>query len=461
MPERIRPKLQCVPGEAAWSFPQRTSDRGEAKVLPVNLFWPVAPSLDGGSHGTAKTCVIRVVDEDNRPISGAEVRLSGHPVSGSDEAITDRAGSAVLQVDHDLGRVHASLTIEAEGYWGLTTAAPRMCPYDPKAPVTNVVTLSAISGPALDSTSWGHELMRLDQVPHITTLGSRQVRLGVISVGLAARPHVYHGFGQPGGGVAGKSGNTRKPVARDIDRCHSLLAEMCPDASLFGVELPLGATASDLVQAIDTCVGEGVDILMLCVELTGEDASVKKAVDAAHALGVVIIAPAGDAEGPVVFPARFETVLGVAALGMKRSAPKTCPHLCVAARSVSGDVFTPVGAAQGDGINLLAPGLAVVAGNAVVSGSVLAAAHVAGFAACLLQTNKALISGKRGSDQAQMLHSMIRTACVNLGLPPKEQGWGMPVWGDASRVKRATKNDTHRAEAAQRASAILFGDAGR
>jgi hypothetical protein len=186
--------------------------------------------------------------------------------------------------------------------------------------------------------------------------------------------------------------------------------------------------SSSLVRALDAAVGEKARVALL--GWSGpEDALVARALDRAAERGVLLIAGVGDTgdERSPAFPASHPAVLGTTAVDR------------------DGRVFGP--AARGTAVDLAAPGVDVPVsapawtGTQPLSGSALAAAHVASAAALLVQLAPRATSQK-------LRESMTSTA-VDLGEPGSDPVFGaglVDVCAAARALLGSTKEDPCRAE---------------
>jgi hypothetical protein len=189
------------------------------------------------------------------------------------------------------------------------------------------------------------------------------------------------------------------------------IAAAAPGAALLALSAcadePGGAAArcwtSALVRALDAAVEEKARIALLAWS-GPDDALVARALERAEKRGVLLVAPAGepgDEESPR-FPASHPAVIAVTALDR------------------AGAVYSP--AARGAPVQLAAPGVDLQASGSLeqdagpLSGSALAAAHVASAAAALL--------ARAPRTTAAALREALTSTAVDLGPPGRD-----PVFG--------------------------------
>jgi len=157
------------------------------------------------------------------------------------------------------------------------------------------------------------------------------------------------------------------------------IAGVAPEARLLAMKAcwPLAEGSADaacdsytLAQAVDTALAEGADVLNL--SLTGpQDALLARLLATADDSGVAVVAAVDEARGDLGFPASLPTVIAVRAATQPGSA-----ELTDAASSRAGLVSAP-----GTDVLSTVPG----GGYDFFSGSSMAAAHVAGVVALLLE----------------------------------------------------------------------------
>lgn len=413
---------------------------------------PVIPALHGYSPSAElqPSCAsrvmvdIRVTDPAGRPISGADVTYLNGAVDSGDIQRTDRRGRAILTIQPRSDTGADRLIVEASGCWGLQLDRPALHPVTSSMSLCNTVVLKPMSLPAIDSPCWGQEAMRLDAAPQCSELGSAPVRVVVVSC---------HPIAGPGSGfwadpfVFVPEAEARRGWARSIPEppqtamtetfsqaLATVVATAAPGVLVDRLFLPRAARVSDLVLALDHCLRTKVDIVCLCLSAPCINDALLHTLRLARASGLVIVAPAGDEAGPVNPIAGSDPVLGVAALGNASAVPKTSPHFRLMASHATRGYAPMVGAAKGAGINLIAPGIAVLPRQDAMSGTALAAAYATGFLARMLQASPGILGMPRSAIRATALEAMLMQSCVDCGVGgPSVQGAGLPVWGSKGR----------------------------
>lgn len=393
-----------------------------------------------------------VYGPDRQVVAGAEVTYINTQMIQSDIAVTDQNGRALLTVPAGCGAEAAELVVEAKGYWGRRILSPVLHPIAGEKALSNAVVLTTLAGPAVDSVSWGLEAMGLDTVPSVSFLGQRAGRCALILSEVGC-----HQLGQPFvySGVDALQRAKVRGLSETTAALAGLLCEAAPEAEVTIIPLPLRPTVAEAIAALDWCMEHGVDVACLCVASAAWDDCLQAALRRAKRAGVLVICPAGDGSAALSFPAACEDVLTVAAVGHKAASPKGSAH--VALNGVEGrDGFCLSNLAiRTDGIDLVAPGIAVVADDLILSGSALAAVHVTGFALCLLHADERLQRQARSGVRLLDTTSAILAHCLDLCFAPGQQGAGMPVWGMKGRAHTAPKAEAQLAKGAQAAMDLI------
>ena len=146
------------------------------------------------------------------------------------------------------------------------------------------------------------------------------------------------------------------------------VAGVAPQARIFAVKVLSangGGTYGDIIDGIQWCVANSMDIINMSLGAPGGTSALAKAVKAAEKAGIVVVAAAGNG-GAVVFPAGYPEVLAVAA-------------------SDKGDKAADF-SSRGPEVDFIAPGVDIRStgkgqGYSWKSGTSMASPHLAGLAA--------------------------------------------------------------------------------
>jgi subtilisin len=348
------------------------------------------PTSSMHALGPGFEATIEVLNESDRPVEHAEVQLMGEQWSA--QGLTGKDGRVDLALYGELPDTVTELVVKPRsGCWGLWQRRPEL-----QIDATNTVTLRSLS--PLDELDWGGKAMRFDRLP--AEYRGTGIKIAFIDSGIAAShkhlAKIDHGIDiRRGEGrawsqdVSGHGTACAGIMSAVPDAAHGLRGYV-PEAELHICKLPLDASCSDLVAALDYCFQTGIDLACLGFGCRRGSAIVEQHIMAAKQQGIAIIAAAGSNAGPVQYPACSPHVMAVGAIGQVGSFPEDSPHAVQAAAvAAAGGPFVPLFSCRGPELDLCAPGVAVVScqspgGYAAFDGTSLAAPHVAALAALIL-----------------------------------------------------------------------------
>jgi subtilisin family serine protease len=214
------------------------------------------------------------------------------------------------------------------------------------------------------------------------------------AVGRADKPHV-HGTGMTGAIVAHRQLKGVAPAAKIL-----AIHAFSPDAA----EAPQ-ATTQHILAGLEWAIKKGARVINM--SFAGPyDPMLQLAMKKAHDKGIVLIAAAGNTgpKSPPLYPAADPNVIAVTAIDR------------------NDRLFA--GANQGPHIAVAAPGVEIIepAPNAsyqVTTGTSVAAAHVSGIAALLIERNPAL--------DPDSVHEILTSSARTLGRKGRDDqfGWGL------------------------------------
>ncbi len=192
-----------------------------------------------------------------------------------------------------------------------------------------------------------------------------------------------------------------------------------PAIDLYAIKV-LGANGSgylsDVIEGLDWAIQNGMQVVNMSLGTSAYNASFEAAIKKVNAAGIVQVAAAGNS-GPnnntVLYPAKFNEVIAVSA---------TDKNNAIASWS-----------SRGPEVDLAAPGVSIYStykstGYATLSGTSMAAPHVAGSAALVLNTAvgayDANANGKWDPDEVQ---TKLQTTATDLGKTGFDNfyGWGL------------------------------------
>lgn len=181
---------------------------------------------------------------------------------------------------------------------------------------------------------------------------------------------------------------------------------VAPQASLYAVQVLSAAGfgyCSDIIEGIGWSAGNGMKVANMSFGGSAPCQGESDALDQAVAAGVTLVAAAGNNSGGAVdWPARHDKVIAVTATN-------------------ANDQFAPFSSA-GTEVDLAAPGVSIYStykknGYKTLSGTSMAAPHVSGAAALVLQKNPSFTPAQ--------VKARLESTAENLGLSPQQQGKGL------------------------------------
>jgi subtilisin len=395
----------------------------------------------------------RVLGEADKPVPSAGVSLTGEGFP--QESRTDKRGEVTVPLTALPGRRPRSVLVTApSGHWELFLSDPELSEGD-----VNVVRLRAIdetiSGfPERFRYGWGQVQMGLDRLPE--TFTCKGVSMALVDSGVdSTHPllrHVRLGADLTNGAdpqtwtqdVVGHGSHCAGILAAR-DESGRMLRGFAPDAEIHALKVFPGGQVSNLLEALDYCLERGVDIVNLSLGSARPSAAVEQRLEDLARHGIACIAAAGNSGGPVQYPASSPYTLAIGAVGRLDAYPdRTWEGTTVVPELVAPDgVFSPSFSAVGPEVAVCAPGVAILStvpgGFEPLSGTSIAAPHVAGLAAVLL-AHHPLFQGPlraRGPQRVAALFQMIRSLCVPYAFAGRA-GAGLPRLHGLEDVLRAS-----------------------
>jgi len=371
---------------------------------------------------------IRVVDAERRAgIEGVSIYGIGCQVGYA--ATTDASGRAILHA-HEAGLVRL-IASPANSYWSRVVEPVSI---EDAAPL--VVELDRL--PIDGAYSWGHRLMQFDRaLPYYT---GRGIRIAMIDSGVSNRLGDF----QPHGGWNTLDGDD--PHAWNVDEkghgthCSGIVCAGharrgvrggAPDALVYSIKVFPGGYVSDLVEAVEWCIHNGMDVLNISLGLAAPSEALELVLREAWARGIITIAAAGNDATRVAFPAAFPTSIAVSAIGGRGTFPAHSAHALQIGQFVdsSGTVFSTRFSNIGPEITVCAPGVAipstVPAGYACWDGTSMACPMITALAALVLEACPALRD--RQVHRPEAMRALLTLSARSVELPRVIQGAGLPT----------------------------------
>ena len=389
------------------------------------------------------TVKIIVQGPDGEPVNKAHVTVSGS--IWIDSGLTDLKGRVKLTLPGETEESISSVVVKPEhNYWSFRMDRPAI-----SAGEDNKIILKRIFSNTTDGDQiigWGQKAMRLIGQSN----QSKPVKIAVIDSGIS----VNHSDLSPDGGFdfaedtpdgaetwnkdGSGHGTHVSGVCAGQDNQFGILG-FAPEAELVVLRVFPNASNSKLIAALNWCVDNNVDVINMSLGGKGESQLVKQHMQACRENGILPVAAAGNSGGDVLFPAAFNEVLAVAAIGQIGTFPDDSSHYARIGKnpvqSESGDYFSPEFTCRGPEVDVCAPGVAIVStvpGNSYAAwdGTSMACPHVSGYAARLLQTRDDLSDMPRSLKRSEALSDAIIESCEFLdGIPELNQGKGLPQFG--------------------------------
>jgi subtilisin family serine protease len=419
----------------------------------------------------SSTWSLSIQGDDGGRVAGATVYLygSGYPV----QAVTGADGRVDLTLPEAGPDVVRALFVNPQtGYWDAWFDAPQLV-----SPGVNQVTLTSLSTtlpqfPRQQISGWGQRAMRLDRLP--PGVDGAGVKVAVIDSGAdPAHPdlgRVEHGmdFTQDPPSPTGWSTD----VVSHGSHCTGVIAGaddatgirgFAPRAEIHALKIFPGGRFSSLLDALDYCIANGIDVVNLSLGSGASSDIVLRKFAQAKAAGVACIVAAGNSGDDVQFPATSPDVLAVAAIGKVGEFPSGTFH---ARQQWSGQTaptaqgfFAATFSCHGPAVAVCAPGVAVISsvpggshevgGFAAWDGTSMAAPHVTGLAALVLAHHPDFRArfAARDAGRVDRLFALLRgsATAVDVG-DAARTGSGLP---DAPRALELTSvNDGRNQDAA-------------
>ncbi len=398
-----------------------------------------------------------VLGEDDKPLSDVNIQLSSN--TSAQEAITSRNGSAKISLQLLPGTQVETLFAKAKTlYWDLFLKTPNL-----STDSVNVIRLKSLSEtipnfPLDYRFGWGSTIMGLpEQDKKLTGKG---VKIAIIDSGLGNHDLLSHvvkgydlttkspenswhsdsiGHGTHVSGVITANGQDNK------------LRGFCPEAEIIVIKVFPGGTSSALLEAIDICIEQGVDIANLSLGTPDVSLIIEQKIEEAVLSGVAMIVAAGNDGGPVQFPANSPNTLAVSAIGTTTEVRENTWD----ASQISADltakngIFSPTFTSNGPEVDVSGPGVAIVSTGPENSyfpdsGTSMAAPHITGLAGLLVAHHPAFKSSyiARNNTRVAALYNLLRQISFPMNFGPGRTGVGLPNIQTVANQLIATPSET-------------------
>lgn len=432
-PSGQRPRRQVVEmaDDDLAAFRQQHTHVTLEEDLPLALLgMPGLPPMVDAQAATREVH-LRVRGQEGQPVAGCSIYALAGGVGYT--ALTDADGLASIVIHQQpLDRVIIS---PRHTYWS------RVLPQPEQDQLIDDITVELRPlMPGRDSV-WIHGLLGTSEFWHHTGLAGAGVKLAVVDSGVDPSQGIIPVVGglntldgedplQWWVDDKGHGTHCAGVMAGSADTASGWFSGVAPQALVYSVKVFPGGYVSDLVEAIDWCIEQGMDIVNLSLGSPQPSPALTDALHRAYLAGVTVIAAAGNEATHIAYPASTKPVLSVGAIGRLGTFPNDSGHQLKIGRyqDPSGHLFGAGFSNFGHELEVVAPGVAITStvpgGFAAWDGTSMASPLVAGVAALLLSACPWMRTGDWR--QVDQLLACVRQGTVNVGLPVSVQGLGVP-----------------------------------
>jgi subtilisin family serine protease len=390
----------------------------------------------------AVTFTFLIEDADGNPVHNAGVYVTGSGWPA--HAITGPTGKATVTMPGETTETIRSVVVRpVSGHWSARLERPAL-----STAHDNLVTLQSLSEsfpgfPDQQAFGWGQRAMHLHRLPPTFRAGG--IRIAVIDSGVSTehpdlRDQIAGGLDLVDRAERGWSvdtiyhGSRCAGIVTASDNGRGVIG-IAVESLVYAVKIYPTGRLSDLIEALDYCIDEEIDIANVGLSVSRPSQLVTAKIEEARHAGVACVAAAGDGGGPVTFPGSLPTVLTVAAIGKVDTFPAGSSHAAEVYGPHTGEgYFSPRFTCHGPEVDVCAPGVAILSvapsdGYAVWDGTFMAAAHITSIAALTLAHHGDFSNSfsKRNASRVDHLFQLIKNSCTPLELgAPHRTGAGLP-----------------------------------
>lgn len=402
-----RPEGKSAPILVVEMEPTRAAQLAEAPDLVVEADHPLRygiatlPVIDPGVAPLAEgvTFTVRVEGPDGEALERAAVHVFGEQSIA--RALTGKDGQARLTLSEEDIAGAVGVYAQPRGpHWSSWRSRPMLSANEPHRIVCAKVDPEKVE-------HWAPRAMGFDRLP--PTFRGHGIKIAVLDShdGDAGKDTI--GFGTAVAGV---------------------IEELAPEARLHIRRITPGGRFGDLVEALDACLAEQADLVVLGPGSPYTSWLVARKLEELAYAGIGCIAAAGNSSGPVSFPACLPGVLAVGAIGKVGTFPPDSYHTTQLTGTPTHEGFFAARlSACGPEVDLCAPGVGVAVNGTVIDGTPVAAAHVAALAALVMAHHPEFRNGfrVRGPVRVQRLFQLLHAGCQPLpAIDPLRVGAGLP-----------------------------------
>ena len=220
------------------------------------------------------------------------------------------------------------------------------------------------------------------------------IKGGVSEVGYTSSWNDDNGHGSHVAGIIGAVDNSIGAIGAS------------PAANLYAIKVldrRGSGYLSDVIDGVDWAIGSGMNVINLSLGCDCPSESLHDAVARARDAGIVVVAAAGNSGGSVLYPAAYPEAIAVAA--------------------VDSSGIAPYWSSRGPEVDLAAPGKSIYStykrtGYATLSGTSMAAPHVAGATALMLgaPVDPAYDADASGTWNPDEVQNKLQATATDLGI---------------------------------------------
>jgi subtilisin family serine protease len=352
------------------------------------------------------------------------------------KAVTDASGRAQLLTNEAL--LKRVIVSPRDTYWSRLIE---------NISVTDASDVNVTLKPLLvtGAYSWGHRLMNFAPVNNYWT--GRGVKVAIIDSGISDKLQDI----RPVGGyntLDGQDANSWNVDEKGHgSHCAGIVSALAnavgvrgaaPDAEIYSVKVFPGGFASDLVEAVEWCIANRMDVISMSLGSRKLSQVLADTLRDAYERGITCVAASGNDSTAVAFPAALPTVIAVGAIGRYGTFPEDSAHGLKVGdhQDWTGKLFSANFTNFGPEIDFCGPGVAILStvpsGYVAWDGTSFACPLITGLVALILEVSPEFRTGD--SRQPEYVKSILQSSAANLGMPPHIQGAGLPLANQALAV---------------------------
>jgi len=279
--------------------------------------------------------------------------------------------------------------------------------------------------------NWAEQQMNLGEIKRYFT--GKSIRIAIIDSGISPHESLL-----TSGGYCPAFPDDQQIWAQDPDghgtysagiiagRGHS--SGIAPDSEIYSVKIFPDARFSDVVDAINWCIDNHIDIINLGFGSLHYCLQIEIALHEAIQRGIVCIGAAGNHGATVAFPASSPRTIAVSAVGKNGTFPVDSASSLSCPQQEQADLFFAEFSNRGAEIDLCAPGVALISsvpcGYASFDGTSTACAVITALSALVMEAFPEIKTGDYR--QSLSVKRLLKQSCLDIGLPYSMQGSGYP-----------------------------------